>query len=757
MAAKAPSRLALVKNAPLREQTAAVLEVDALSPADLALAEKHAAASGVSGVLVGALRGAAPWDVRPLLLVHGELSLVRLTDPGLVLKRERYRQVTSLLSRVTSEGLSAALRSWGQHGGQIWVQRPFYDTTLAVPSTLTGDPAVFTDPDVAFQAAEELLQTVHRLHALGLVHGHLSPHNVAILDGVPLLLDFGFQVAGSARAEFGAPEYAEGVRTAPHAKQDIYGLGLALEALLAQECPAELRRLISAMKSSNPTLRPNLSQVVEVFRHLKRRKPAMPVEPAPLQPPPQVQAKVPDRTIPRAVVEEVRSAHEAAKPQPSSRSLVPLALTALVVGITAVGVHLWQDRERIEFDPSLRSAASVRSVAEAALAGDEDARLLLTTAAREGKAPDAIRAGLLRVAFHPAWERDLSAADIDAVFQLSVSSVIPDAVQGLVPLDQLHPGVALALASELPLGKLSRGLSALPVAHFSTLAAPYGGLFSELEKLQVTTLGEPAAHALAHIVGGDLRPEVIEVFLVVDPARKLRLLAPLVPLFPGLDERLYNAIRTSERFAPQIRWFEEDESVGWMTSAAAQRLSVMMGDLQGLPLQQLVDLLRSPLKPLRAEAVRQLAERYPSEKGALTYLASAISALSRFQTVSLVAALAQTGEAQFSFVQSWFESGPEPDDVLGLLLARANVKELDPFNVEAARYLNLQTIKLSRKQIEQLVTHPEPLARALAYSQLRLTEPSDRKLLESMAQVEPSARLRGELMQRLADPVISNP
>ena len=219
---------------------------------------------------------------------------------------------------------------------------------------------------------------------------------------------------------------------------------------------------------------------------------------------------------------------------------------------------------------------------------------------------------------------------------------------------------------------------------------------------------------------------------------------------------MYSAIRGSERFAPQIRWFEEDESVGWMASAASQRLAIMMGDLRGLPLQQLVDLLRSPLKPLRAEAVRQLSERYPAEKGALTYLASAISALSRFQTVSLVAALAQTGEAQFSFVQSWFESGPEPEDVLGLLLARANVKELDPFNVEAARYLNLQTIKLSRKQIEQLVTHPEPLARALAYSQLRLSEPSDRKLLESMAQVEPSARLRGELMERLADPVISN-
>src|SRR5690606_35234836 len=118
------------------------------------------------------------------------------------------------------------------------------------------------------------------------------------------------------------------------------------------------------------------------------------------------------------------------------------------------------------------------------------------------------------------------------------------------------------------------------------------------------------------------------------------------------------------------------------------------------------------------------------------------ASVSREQVVLLLLALKSEGEQQYPFLAKWFETEPDPILVFRLLLSRSKISGLDPFSVEAARYLKDARLQPTADELQVLALHPEPLARTLEYQYLDGAQPEHREILEAMIQVEPNARVR---------------
>ena len=108
----------------------------------------------------------------------------------------------------------------------------------------------------------ELLDTLARVHALGIVHRDLKPGNVLLVDGHPVVLDFGISL-GPALADRGTsdrswtPGYASLQQRsgAPaDVRDDLYAVGCMLDAVV--DPPPEVAQLRRRLMADDPDLRP---------------------------------------------------------------------------------------------------------------------------------------------------------------------------------------------------------------------------------------------------------------------------------------------------------------------------------------------------------------------------------------------------------------------------------------------------------------------------------------------------------------------
>ncbi len=105
-----------------------------------------------------------------------------------------------------------------------------------------GDPSV--SPRQAAQWAESLARTVRDIHAMGIVHGNLTPANILVsFNGILKITDIGLarfcdpvpRSDLSELANYRAPELANGDRQALGPACDVFGIGQILRALLGSK------------------------------------------------------------------------------------------------------------------------------------------------------------------------------------------------------------------------------------------------------------------------------------------------------------------------------------------------------------------------------------------------------------------------------------------------------------------------------------------------------------------------------------------
>ncbi|MBX7138339.1 MAG: hypothetical protein K1X83_10170 [Oligoflexia bacterium] len=777
------------------------------------------------GVLVGALRGAVPWDLRPLVFDGGSTFLVRLSAPEN--DPVRLRSLEALLPKLLAVRDLIGIVDGGVLLQQLWIRRRFYSLVLSEASA-NHPILVRLEPR---QLIGRLLQQIAALHSQGAFHGHICASNVALeLDQagavVPLLLDSSMLISEPAQlaryrsSEQGrsslAPELAAG--KPPGAHTDLFGLGLVAQqlegwGLLERLKPAQ-RQILERCAAGEPWSRPTMQELMGEFLEQN----AMPSSVGGLAPPAagrggalrsgkilgdikivKEESTYRSSAAPSSdqerldinAAELVRDDRVAAsarsdlsKDTPRSsnlnwpklgisgsalRTLIALAVILLLIlwqSGKVGGLFSGESNNRENYDAlaawSSNQPSLMAKVAEQAIANPAgEAAKLVFSDALAGNERVKVNHEFIKKALNPAWEGELTSQDRKLVLQLALSTLVsipPQAVQ--TGLEQAHPGVLVALAGTLNLSAGHEYLSKVSIDHLKTLPGQFGRGFELLKTAGIQSLADLPSLAMAHLMCGDHEQEIITAYLSdnSDPAKQLALLSALMPLIEGqkgLDIAVMNGVTGSGGLlAKTLGWFAQGDLVDWAKVSPTIVLQILTGQLVGKELgaEHYVDLLLFPIATVRRAAEKRLLSESETARFTpyLDVLVRNDNGLSRAQNLSLVLALRTPGESGEALISTWFHNNPDPQTVLRLLVAGAKSSAEDPFNLEAARYLAGTQTQISAEQLQQLLGHPEAMARALAVSRLDARIPEQAKMLETMATVEPRESVRNEIKKKLA-------
>lgn len=726
------------------------------------LVESYKKQSYSEGVLVGVLHGKAAWDLRPLLLSQGRIFTLRFSDPSLSGYPELNANFSSLLHALQIERNITASITVGQAGEQHWVRRLWFDETLA---DVMESQHSQLQPEAFIRA---LVLEVGRLHRMGLAHGHLSPSNISLVQNFPCVFDFGFLTATPA---YSAPDCAPEIQAGGFASRasDIYGIGLIIRDMLGHSPHALWHDITERMTLSEPNLRPSLEEV----RYLIET--------------PAAHARV-ERGVPgghlltgRGVEQQQFHPYTAenAAPVPAQNQEIR-KVSGFLLGIlgTLAILGCWQlwkisfkspAERQVEYQQYWESGqpSFMKIVAEAAIEDqDQFAQAIIIKAVENGE--NKVLADLFKVAFDPRWEEQLTDVDRGMVIGLASEKMLHYPV-ALPPLDQLSPGVILALASSLSLESPGRQLEKVPLSAMTSLPGDVGNAFRTLAAEGIQHMEQLQPKALSHLLAGDISGISILAYFKdcgEMPACLARLSAilPSVSRTTGLDSVLYAKLpAAAPPLAPLLGWFETEDFAGWSSVKALDKMQLMAGRIPSSvkSFEAAVDLLRFPLKGVREEAVKIVVEN-PGIGPAMQSFISTIAALpsdqsvSRAQNIALLHAMRNRGEIAFTFFEQWFSTRPNPQAVLRLLLSRPDVGGMDPFSLEACRYLSREAWTINDEDLRKLVKHDEPLARALAYNKLRVDIPQEFEILQQMSQEEPNQRNRDLIKKRLETAQLMN-
>ncbi|MVZ99341.1 hypothetical protein F8568_002840 [Actinomadura sp. LD22] len=226
---------------------------------------------------------------------------IRLLPPGAAPDIERMRAV---LSPYAADVLD----------GETGVRRP-YVVSRFVPGRPLAEVVAEQGPlpgDALRRMAAGLAKALAAVHRAGLAHGELGPGTVLVVDGAPVVVDFGL-VAGAHRPG----DVHAWAATVAFAATGRY-------AAPPDALPADLRPLVAAAADPDPAARPDAERLAEEASRLVVR-PARPV-PAPA---PAVEAAAP-RPVAPAPAEPAASPGGPAVAQAWARLL---AATVVVIGV----------------------------------------------------------------------------------------------------------------------------------------------------------------------------------------------------------------------------------------------------------------------------------------------------------------------------------------------------------------------------------------------------------------------------------------
>ncbi len=711
-------------------------------------------------VCVNVVVGDASWDVRPLLLLNGKVHIMRVST------RMDEGQARAFVSdfegfSVLFSGSQRAQRMEGS--GRFFVLRPFVSDTL---QDLLEKGAIPT-PDALHDVVVELVNLVSTLSKRNITHGHLCPSNIAIVDGKVTLLDPFFGAIHDTRDAYLAPESTRG--SVPDPSADLFSLGRIIQSLIADSLSVQQSAIVEQLTLPSPRQRPSISEVGAAFglggvgavspsptesRSERGRSGGGKLVRSAEQ---QASTSKQEEGGARALVSE--KSRSVQRIRPAVVVGVCISLLAVVFFVRAQYPALFNSVARfipgavpshsIEFETAWASheRSQMLVVARAAVLNRDPAALnAITDDVLGGSNPDGVRSRLLRVALDESWREELSDADVRAAVIVALAQLFPDGLKHLPPLASLHPAVILAIASETQPRNASKELAAISVDVVAALPAPFGPLFSKLKESGVSSLGSPQGIGLAAIATGDARPQAFEGLLTPASNEKpaqanfrarglIVLVLPIVANNPAASKELLAAIRDQGgELASLAGWFEIEDLAKWSKVPSVEKIKLILGIFpeQALDVSKYADLLTYPLPAIRDQAAMKLKQGAlaPSSDALLTTLASEANGLTREQTISLVAALQASAAMQPPFVAQWFALKPNPDTVVLILAARAYADSSDIFNLEAARYLRRTEWKAPVELLRLLASHPEPLARVLAYGKLDPSIPEQREILK---------------------------
>jgi hypothetical protein len=714
-----------------------------------------------TGVCVNVMLGQDPWDIRPLILINGKVSLYRFSRPltqaalaALVAEMQGFAVIPGWEMRVEAQ----------HEAERLLLIRPVYPVTLEEELENGASPTGQRRQDLV----AGLIDVVKALRKRSLVHGHISPSNIVEDGGKVILLDPRLGALHYSKDEHLAPETNAGEEPRPEA--DLYGLGSVLSRILGDDATHQQREILDRLLLPSPRQRPTIE---EVEREFIRALPA------------QTRASVragkflakgaPSATDAKAPIREFSPEISSMKPRPWVMwSAGGTLAIALAVGglktwkpslfndlVRGVGIFAPESSPEFQLAWASNDKGKMRVVAQAAIQDHEEAaENAIIEDTMSGSNRPGVGSNLLRVALSDLWIDDLSLTDRRAALALAVMPIYPDGLKTLPPLSTLHPGVILAVAGQSQAKNPSKQLSEISIDRLVSLPAPIGPLFDQLRARGSKTLGDPEVIALAGIVSGNPPADTLEAYVGGDSPLPTALarIAIALPLLAANDTSAtqFLAILRDRggEIGQTLSWFDIDGLGIWSKINSADKLRLILGELPGdqLGVQHYADLLTFPLTEVKNKSGQVLRERFLKGESdqLLLVLGGEQNRLSREQTIALLSALNLDVSKRAPYIEILFQLKPSPDMVLLVLLARSGKDSTDHFNLEAARYLRKNAEwSASTEMLQILAHHPEPLARSLAYARLSARVPEQKKILQQRLSEEGDKGLSNRIMEKL--------
>ena len=751
------------------------------------------------GVIVGILRGHSPQDIRAAVLEGGEVYVLRVTPSALSDNHKAYKQLRQCYQQLSSvEGLRPDSTRYGESAGRIWLKRKYYEQTL---SKQTIDECPFIGSEAELLA--ELFRVLEPCFTRGLYHGHISPGNIVIGSNQLYLVDFGLAFIerisrGVVLNDF-APEIINSNMILP--QTDMFGLGLTLKSILGREIEARQMSALQGMLSSAPTSRPEFHEIASIFETTGTKGKSLPqrdlskgrmlgseLSQAQVESQPRLDVTETIISTDLKIVDPLKdtpqseridwradeSPWEQDRPQTSSSSNADsqsnLGLSSLIVIVAVIAVGwLYRDRiaELIQGEEGQipfaiyweqGSPEQIHEVALSALDGNALAMRVVIRSLTGNNPPSFANAELARDIFDPRWRKDLTRQDKLAAIALSLNRIVPEGLDRLPPFPSLGPGLILAVIGNQSIDRPSSQISKIPLSVMYKLPLPFGLPFQLLSKGGETDFSSFAARALVKVIVERGSPDSLLLFLggegVSNAETRIAALTMLLDEIPTLAKDLVELSKKHKGIPDPVAWFGDNSLADWSKTPDKVKLSIFLGALPPkypFTRVQLADLLAFPQTQVREQARVQISGKEGAEgiQSTLSFLAQNKHALSRYQIVSLISLLLLEADKRLPYVSEWFASNPDSISVLEIVALRSDAPALDVFNIEAARYLGRTEWKGKLNMYKKLVLHPEPLVRALVYSKLDLENYQERKLLADMATIEPDAKIRMMIGERL--------
>jgi len=237
-----------------------VITPEVLSGEQRRIADDYVKLAGNHGaVLVGVVMGESEWDVRPMVLENGTVKIFRFSNPNYHFSSVVYAEIADIINRLPNFDGVATLMAGG-NSSRIWQLRPYFQQTLAQLAVLQKTTLGITP----LELAKELYYIVEFLLSSGVVHGHLSLSNIAVVNGKVSLMDFAFASVEHFGKKYGlAPELIAGKDIS--VATDVFGLGKIFGELLRNNLNEEQLQLVQAMLDQDPTCRPDMGLIKTVL------------------------------------------------------------------------------------------------------------------------------------------------------------------------------------------------------------------------------------------------------------------------------------------------------------------------------------------------------------------------------------------------------------------------------------------------------------------------------------------------------------
>lgn len=727
---------------------------EALNDLQRSILEGYARFFPAGAVCVNVMLGAEPWDIRPLLLTLGKVTLARFS---MSLSEGGARSLATELEGFSVLSTSQQRAQLLPGEGRVMLLRPYFPDTVK-DELERGEMSGFDERLVLVRA---LIKRVAELSRRSLTHGHICPSNIIREGSSVLLIDPVVGALHQTSDSYLAPETSLG--KVPEPTADLYGLGRMIASLCGEDAlSARQRALVEQLLLPSPRQRPPLEEVSLVFNahEIGNREVVFNKE---------GRGKSGAGRVLKAAsaAKQPSSSNDymnvtARPPELSQNRTSNSVLTGLLVTCAGLFIAGWIIKDRnpaLYFELASRLpilAAQHSAEYESEWASRDRGRMAVVGRAgvirREpaavntivndlmaGANPDAVNGAVMRVAMADGWRDELGPNDKHAALVFALDGLVPEGRAQIYSLARLHPGVVLAILGKAQQNTIPSELLQLPVDTLVRLPVPFGELFAAAKAMGVQKLGDATAMGLAAIVTGGADAKAFESFIgresqAAHILAKVSLIMPIISTNDAAASELLGVLGDQGgEVSTLAHWFEMSDVASWGSVKATDKIGLILGNLpqSRLTVAQLSDLLTFSLDKVRGEAALKLREVLPGQEGERLLLTLTIptNGLTREQTVALISALALSPQARTPFIPAWFTLEPSPDAVVLILLSRAHSDANDLFNLEAARYLRRTTWSANHEILKLLAGHPEPLARVLAYGRLDPSVDSDRSIL----------------------------